>query len=1065
MRNARKRRGVLRPSRFALRVATVTVLLAWLGSTHPAPTLAQNLLNCTGSGFCLVGTTNRILGLPNGTLRFTDPVKPWDRVVKGSAAISWAPIEADVRATLTALHGIPNDNRLPYAAIDEMRGFMFMRLLELAQRLALIKATQGQTDLTVSAAEIEAVEMLHQLVKNRRVRAATTAIAEYKRWQNDPCHYTVPAGFGFEAYDPGPGCGLQQQILFGPPSPPTAEQFTSYGSALERKQFYDTLTATKKLALGLTATEQATFTYDPTADMSAAFRDAAESYSIAASVGLTVAIVGVAGIAAAASAGIAGAFAALSGSYSVFGVAAAATGAAVTGVGVALSLPAIVIFCIVLSVIRGIQVSDDYAVPTKLQEALAGAYATPDPWTVAATETGQVELFSNFIDQTLPSYDEQRASTMVPPAQRQPGDPQFEVITGETSVLQDTIETLGLNGRQQQTFMSQGWFVTRDKQSDGTWGPPRWTLNLRYLPASGGQSEHTIGIQPSTFIHSSRKPGTFEPESASRASDFTAATPVGSKRIRWAGNRGPVITVTASHQARIAEAVHFNAVVTDPDGDSISRVRWYFDTGSRTPLYQSSVAECSFRPAGRVDTNGNPVLCPWTPVDGTSASITYTSPGTYSVMVMAEDSEGAISSEMFSIPVDAFQPVLTITQLGFVTLPGPGSFPGILEGQPITVAGTLNYPVNPSGNYSDVTKLVIDWGDGHITEKVYPCRDGDFFATVPSDANCIFNFTTREYVEFQEATGPVPGSPHLTRGPWAFQFSHTYAYSPERPLQPMAAGVPLTANDGQARVKVYAVTARGAWTPTHRLDYTIRNVTPALQMRSVCPAIPTGQCSGDFREVGVGQPLILSGRIFDTLAADHLVTVLWGDGTSSELPPGCSEAGCPAFVAWPEVVPVPGQFPEYFNLNHNYRDIGTYPITVIVNDGGPNGKVTVQTGAAEIFGVSKLTGALETPAGIANLYSYTSKLPAGATLSKTPTCEGGTLSNVTDSSFTCTFNDVAATTKRKVGLQAVIAGTTFDRSLDVDVRSTQVRIANLDGPTTVMGGTTRTYTYTGTHSR
>jgi hypothetical protein len=1067
MRNARTRRGVLRPSKSALRVVTIAVLLAWLGTTHPAPTFAQVVLDCSTNGFCIGGTIDRLLGLPNGTLRFATAAQPWERVVKGSAAVSWAPIEADARAALAALHGVPNDNRLPYAALDELRGFMFMRLLELSQRRALIIGTEGNTDLTMSSVEIEAVEMLHQLVKNRRVSAATKALAEYKRWQSDPCHYTVPAGFGFDEYDPGPGCGLQQQILFGPPSPPTAEQFTSYGSALERKQFYDTLTATKKLALGLSATEEATFTYDPSADMSAAFRDAAEGFNIAAGLALTVAISGAAGIAAVASAGIAGGFAALSGSYSVFGVAAAASGAAVTGVGVALALPAIVIFCIVFSVLRGIQVSDDYAVPTKLQEALTSAHATPDPWTVAATEAGQVELFSNFIDQTLPSYDEQRASSVAPPpAQRQAGDPQFEVVAPDgTTVVQDAIHTLGLNGRQQLTFVSQGWFVTRLAQPNATWGPPRWTLNLRYLKNSADQAEQTAGIQPSTFLLSSRKPGSFEPENARKATEFTAATASGSRKILWKGNRAPVIKATASHQARIAEPVNFNAVVTDPDGDSITRVRWYFDTGNRSPIFQTSLAECSFRPAGRVDTAGQPYLCPMTPVDGTSASITYSVPGTYSVMVMAEDSEGGIASETFSISVDRFVPELTITQLGFLTLPGPGSFPGILEGEPITVSGTLNYPVNPSGNYSDLTKLVVDWGDGQITEKLYPCKDGITFPTVPSDADCIFNFTTREYVERLNGI-PNPGSPNLTRGPWAFQLSHTYTYSPERPLLPLADGLPLTANDRQARVKVYAVTVNGAWTPTHRLDFSIRNGTPIAEMRSVCPVVPTGPCSGDFREVGVGQALTLSGRVFDAIEGDHLITVLWGDGTSSELPPDCSEPGCPSFNKWPEAPIVPFQFPKYFYLNHTYPEIGTYPITVIVNDGGPNGKVSIPAAAASIFGVSKLTGAQATSAGIANVYSFTSKLPAGAT-TPTPmaTCEGGTASAVTGSSFTCTFSDVATTTKRKVLLQAVIAGTTFNRSLDVDVRPAQVKIANLDGPTSVLGGMTRTYTYTGTHSQ
>lgn len=356
-------------------------------------------------------------------------------------------------------------------------------------------------------------------------------------------------------------------------------------------------------------------------------------------------------------------------------------------------------------------------------------------------------------------------------------------------MLQDTIETLGLNGRQQQTFMSQGWFVTRDRQSNGTWGPPRSTLNLRYLEASGDQIERTAGIQPSTFLLSSLSAGTSQPEEARKSNNFTAATPSGSTRIFFNGNLAPVIKASASHPTRVAEPVSFNAVVIDPDGDSATtKVRWYFETGNRTEIFQTSLAECSFTPAGRVDAAGLPYLCPLRQEDGTSASQTYTQPGTYSVMVMALDSEGAISSETFSIVVDQFVPELTITQLGFLTLSGPGSVPAILEGQPVTVKGTLNYPVNPSGNYSDLTKLVIDWGDGQITERVYPCKDGIAFPTVPSDADCIFNFTTREFVERLSNGLPNPGSPNLPRGPWAFEFSHIYSYSPDRPSQPMANG-------------------------------------------------------------------------------------------------------------------------------------------------------------------------------------------------------------------------------------------------------------------------------------
>ena len=166
MRNSRSLRGVLRPSRSGLRATAVVIMLALLASTHPWPVLAQDVLNCSVTGFCLSSSINSLLGLPNGTLNIVG-YQPWDTVVKGSAAVNWAPLEADARAAISTLHGVPNDNRLAYAALEEIRGFMFLRLLQLAQRRA-----RGDQ---LSSVEQDALETLHGLVKGRRVRAGLAA--------------------------------------------------------------------------------------------------------------------------------------------------------------------------------------------------------------------------------------------------------------------------------------------------------------------------------------------------------------------------------------------------------------------------------------------------------------------------------------------------------------------------------------------------------------------------------------------------------------------------------------------------------------------------------------------------------------------------------------------------------------------------------------------------------------------------------------------------------------------------------------------------------------------------
>src|SRR5205814_1411247 len=131
----------------------------------------------------------------------------------------------EARAALAAVHGVPNDGRLPYAALSELRALIFMRLVQLAKQEA-----DNQRPLT--SLEHQAVDSFKQLVINRRVANAQKALDQYDTWKNDPCHYVVPPGFGFDAYEPGPQCGVGGVMLAGPPRPPTANQFSAYGAAL-----------------------------------------------------------------------------------------------------------------------------------------------------------------------------------------------------------------------------------------------------------------------------------------------------------------------------------------------------------------------------------------------------------------------------------------------------------------------------------------------------------------------------------------------------------------------------------------------------------------------------------------------------------------------------------------------------------------------------------------------------------------------------------------------------------------------------------------------------------------
>jgi hypothetical protein len=167
---------------------------------------------------------------------------------------------------------------------------------------------------------------------------------------------------------------------------------------------------------------------------------------------------------------------------------------------------------------------------------------------------------------------------------------------------------------------------------------------------------------------------------------------------------------------------------------------------------------------------------------------------------------------------------------------------------------------------------------------------------------------------------------------------------------------------------------------------------------------------------------------------------------------------------WPfATTPTSSYTPKYFSLSHAYQAVGTYPISLVVDDGGPGGKVSYSTHAV-IYGVSPFTGPTEVAAGSPATYTYSSVVPAAATATITPTCEGGQVTGQTTSSFTCVFADVAAKTVSHVRLQATILTNTFERTLDVNVLTRPTIVSAITGPPTVTAGTTATYTYTATYS-
>ena len=114
------------------------------------------------------------------------------------------------------------------------------------------------------------------------------------------------------------------------------------------------------------------------------------------------------------------------------------------------------------------------------------------------------------------------------------------------------------------------------------------------------------------------------------------------------------------------------------------------------------------------------------PIDDNSDSgvnYTFARPGTWGVRVLAMDSEGAIGSQQFSVNIGNLAPTLTVLPAGplFVL---PPSVPNVTEGHTASIGGTVNYPGLGDGSWGALTTLVVDWGDGQVTTRAYPCNVG-----------------------------------------------------------------------------------------------------------------------------------------------------------------------------------------------------------------------------------------------------------------------------------------------------------------------------------------------------
>ena len=1014
------RTGTIRAANRVTRVLALA-LVVQLGGFFPADVQAQTQVYCGFFGTCSVSTTGQdLLGLPNGTLVVSSP-NAWDRLVKGSAAAAWAPLEVEARAFLAALHGVANDDRLPHAAPDEMRALVYSRLLGLAD-----KEKKGTT---LTDTERTALDAFRQAVIDRRVLAARNAVQEYYRWQAGPCTYQPPAGFGFAPYDAGPLCAVGGPTFTTPPRPPTTQEFTAYGAALANQEFVnaDSQAALERMQptlLILSGIAGAAVTSGIAALLAAAVPAVAVSFA---------GMIGSAVFAGAVNASLFGGLATASTGFTAAYASLGASFATLTGVGVAATLPAIIILAATVTIAGGIIIAEDAKILPALQQNLADAGKTPDIVAMAADPGQSAELLAVFVAQTLPDYPTERLNALPqPPSAPDNSDPTFDV----GGSLQSVFEFRAGDGLFHQVFMHDGWFVTRTKKllTDPAWGPWYWALSLRYVPA-GNANTRVVGIQPGGFLSVDYLSAT---ASAAKVSAVTMLNGADTVTVTWHGNHAPVLSATSNTVPTVGQPVTFTSGVSDPDGDT-TEVKWFIEGTNPNWNVVSDPRSCGFTKYSTTDSQGHPIVfeCPWPEYDGSTATVTFGNAGLKHVKVVARDSRLATSSQEFTVNLAPFSPTLSV-------VPPPTQ---ILEGQTLTVQGDLNFPKSADGSYSALTTVIVDWGDGTHDGLKYPC----FW--LEADLIPFYQAALDRWINIIDPN--ITGSPACTLnvgadvvtysggpdGPWHFNLSHTYRITPGAPPVHLLRAWAYTSNHTTT-------------TPVYGWLFDVINIRPAFTPFAVCDTA----CQGDYERLSgdLGFTATIAGDVTDAPTAALQVQTFWGDGTSTLLPAGCAAAGCPTASLDP--TSVPGTVAWRIRTDHIYESPGTYDITTVISDGGPGGSTTTHA-TAHVYGLGALQGPATVSAAAPATFTYALTSP-GAVTAPRPDCGLGHLAGTGVNSFTCTFDDLSAPAATTVRLQGTVNGTAYSRSLDITVMPKPVAITAFTGPLSPVEGAPAHYTVT-----
>ena len=522
---------------------------------------------------------------------------------------------------------------------------------------------------------------------------------------------------------------------------------------------------------------------------------------------------------------------------------------------------------------------------------------------------------------------------------------------------EDVIQTKNQEDRAPANVHVPGLVRGRTQQADGTWSPWRWWRILTYRGANLALTGfHTAGIRPDGFFQVYETPGgEVTPAIRGHRSKPRNGSSLSPGGVMWHGNRAPRLSRSCRRNPRRGPllcswpALRTRTRVTPSFGPSGS-----FESAV-TPPFAPDFKQCTFDPPGGTDPVSNfPYQCPWVGADdnGSGVSHTYTQPGTWGVLVMTEDSHGAVTRQQFNVVIQNLAPTLTI-----VTPP----------------AVTETQPVKP---WRTSTSRTSQWL--HLR----PDDPGSGLGRRRGDQARVPMRLRRRPIGFR-----LPARLHYRKPVYLRRWSKRGPVG-VRPVsrlrlceRPACSG----ANKGLRRNQLRRPQSdRIRPCQRQQRDADLRGGVCMPAADPVRHAVYRGRSADD----PDGLPAHHPGRIVDAPDARHFVKVLWGDGTSSAMTPGCADPGCPGTVPpWLNGSTAEG---KVLRLAHTYQAIGDYPITIEVDDGGPSGTTSYQT-QASIYGISPITGPAVVAAGEPITFAFTSKAPSGLTPALTPTCEGGEL--------------------------------------------------------------------------